>query len=1025
MPREQKQFKYRCQEPCCAMLVRSDKWSDHCRKKHGYKYSRNMDVKYKIVEVKNSDTGSWTKYKTNQLPTAAAGQGRVGDEAAIPAIRDDDLTKTDGLLKTEEVDTNALVDSEESESRGLSSFSSPPPTVTEASSGDGDIITKTANIHNMVSEFLVESSRPNVADVESISFPSSGDVTSETNVSVHSDSVVTDRESGGAAAGVRREQDLTAAISGVPAEDFKDDKDPSICASMRVTQSLIASHVNSPCQPGGEFAFAETNGRHFMSSWFHVSLPNGTKQRRHWLSYSKITERAYCIDCILFGGVSSDTTWVTSGYQGWSSGHGIRGIERHEKSVEHRTSEIARLQWLSHQRIDKQLVKQHNSDIEQNRRVMVVIIKAVKYLSSEMIALRGHNSQGGKLIQLFKLLAEFEPSAAGYLEKLEAIRARETRTKPEVNFLSPLNTRRLLTTMKTLIVEKISESVQLHGAYSIICDGTQDKSKLEAEAVLVRYIECKNGSFLPVERLVDVFTTGDTTGEGLCDAVLNVLEQASLNLESLVGQSYDGAGNVRGKLSGLRTRITERAPRALYVWCHAHRLNLVIESMLSCNTDIVGVIGLLQELHNFFGGHKRHAVLLEMQKNEHFSRLRSLKRVSDTTRSWRSVEDGVQTVIDRYDVVELSLEKMRDESVDAVTVSSATGLVMRLQEFKVIVCLFLLKLIFSITGPVSRLLQGISADLSISSTLLQGCINQFQRIRDASDEHWRSLIDEASNFAIEHDIQPVFPQRRIRKTKLMPGEIARDERLTESNESFKVNVFIRTVDEVLMQMKERFSDDTVTILKEMQHFTPATLRRKKPIGPDDIHNLCQYYNLDAEALVKEVNEFSQTYLQVEKIVCCAEDASIRPDSPSNSREEQDSCGEDDADDDDQHDISQAGDRASSASEAQGVQQKWADNGFSRPLRVLSELTGFPNLTYLYKILVSIAVTSCSAERAMSRVRIIKNRMRSTMLDDWFASLMVLASEKDLLNNISVDNVIDRFARISVPLQKQLLYHGSY
>ena len=33
-------------------------------------------------------------------------------------------------------------------------------------------------------------------------------------------------------------------------------------------------------------------------------------------------------------------------------------------------------------------------------------------------------------------------------------------------------------------------------------------------------------------------------------------------------------------------------------------------------------------------------------------------------------------------------------------------------------------------------------------------------------------------------------------------------------------------------------------------------------------------------------------------------------------------------------------------------------------------------------------------------------MRSTMLDDWFASLMVLASEKDLLNNISVDNIIN-------------------
>ena len=46
---------------------------------------------------------------------------------------------------------------------------------------------------------------------------------------------------------------------------------------------------------------------------------------------------------------------------------------------------------------------------------------------------------------------------------------------------------------------------------------------------------------------------------------------------------------------------------------------------------------------------------------------------------------------------------------------------------------------------------------------------------------------------------------------------------------------------------------------------------------------------------------------------------------------------------------------------------------------------------------------------MSRVKIIKSRLRSTMLDDWFSSLMILASEKDLVEKLSVDNIIDSFA----------------
>jgi len=64
-----------------------------------------------------------------------------------------------------------------------------------------------------------------------------------------------------------------------------------------------------------------------------------------------------------------------------------------------------------------------------------------------------------------------------------------------------------------------------------------------------------------------------------------------------------------------------------------------------------------------------------------------------------------------------------------------------------------------------------------------------------------------------------------------------------------------------------------------------------------------------------------------------------------------------------------------------VYELWADLSFIKPLRAITELSGFPTLTLLYNILVSLAVTSSTAERAMSKVRIIKNRLRTTMLDD--------------------------------------------
>jgi len=71
--------------------------------------------------------------------------------------------------------------------------------------------------------------------------------------------------------------------------------------------------------------------------------------------------------------------------------------------------------------------------------------------------------------------------------------------------------------------------------------------------------------------------------------------------------------------------------------------------------------------------------------------------------------------------------------------------------------------------------------------------------------------------------------------------------------------------------------------------------------------------------------------------------------------------------------------------------------------------------------VSLAITSCSAEWAMSRVRIIKNRLHSTMLDDWFSALMVLCAEKGFLESFANDDKINHFARGSSALQKQFVY----
>ena len=102
-------------------------------------------------------------------------------------------------------------------------------------------------------------------------------------------------------------------------------------------------------------------------------------------------------------------------------------------------------------------------------------------------------------------------------------------------------------------------------------------------------------------------------------------------------------------------------------------------------------------------------------------------------------------------------------------------------------------------------------------------------------------------------------------------------------------------------------------------------------------------------------------------------------------------------------------------------QKWVLQNFIIPLKACYQLSGYPHLLRLYWILCTLPVTSCSAERALSKLRIIKNRMRSTMCDARMKTLMILASEKDILASTKIDEIIDNFAHLSDRLAKQLLF----
>jgi hypothetical protein len=68
---------------------------------------------------------------------------------------------------------------------------------------------------------------------------------------------------------------------------------------------------------------------------------------------------------------------------------------------------------------------------------------------------------------------------------------------------------------------------------------------------------------------------------------------------------------------------------------------------------------------------------------------------------------------------------------------------------------------------------------------------------------------------------------------------------------------------------------------------------------------------------------------------------------------------------------------------------------------------YPNISIAYRILFT--VTIASAERTFSKLKLLKNYLRSTMSQQRLYGLATLCIEKKLLDDVDIDPIISEFA----------------
>lgn len=172
-------------------------------------------------------------------------------------------------------------------------------------------------------------------------------------------------------------------------------------------------------------------------------------------------------------------------------------------------------------------------------------------------------------------------------------------------------------------------------------------------------------------------------------------------------------------------------------------------------------------------------------------------------------------------------------------------------------------------------------------------------------------------------------------------------------DQLRVEFYYESLDCLLEQMEERFSQSTQEILLSFNCLSPQALLDRKSCPDSELSNLSSYYKLASkDALLSEYELFRQA----------------RRDLLENS-------------------------------DCKAILHVF------QIFRVSGLRDDCPCLHQLYRLFLTLPITSASCERSFSKLTIVKNKLRSTTLQQRLEDLMILCK-------LELDSVIDTYDAMS-------------
>src|SRR6218665_4085355 len=329
----------------------------------------------------------------------------------------------------------------------------------------------------------------------------------------------------------------------------------------------------------------------------------------------------------------------------------------------------------------------------------------------------------------------------------------------------------LIQIMADLILRQVKDEIMVQQHFGIICDETKDMSKKEQISLVVRYLH--KGSIH--EEFLGFTYAERLDAESLCNYILEKLKTGGIDIKNCVGQSYDGASVMSGRLSGVQVRIKEHAECAENVHCYAHRLNLVIVDTCKADRHAADYFAVLQKLYIFVSGSFVHPKWLSLQNDLYpDEKPIELKRLSDTR--WSAQISAVRAVISRLSVIVALLQKIGDEERGDRAVEARS--ILNQMDIKFTFCLEIFNDLLRKMKSTSDSLQRTQLNVSAACDLINNVRHYLQQKR--TPDEFKEHFDAAKQLAESNELQTTIAFKSRSRARILPRRFEGDMIVTES-----------------------------------------------------------------------------------------------------------------------------------------------------------------------------------------------------------------------------------------------------